>query len=58
MSDYEDGFYWVRTSEDYEWEAAFCESGRWWMPGAPYPLYTGEIATIGPKLTPPSEETE
>ena len=58
MSDYEDGFYWVHVIATGERTVAEYERGVWWIVGSGDKWYEIHFSSIGPKLTPPSEETE
>ena len=60
MPDYEDGFYWVKISEGDDWEPAryWGRYDNWNLINATIDRSSQYFHAIGPKLTPPSEETE
>ena len=58
MTDYEDGFYWVKWDVEVGWDVASVSEGVFTITGDHSHWEASDFIDIGPKLTPPSEETE
>lgn len=46
----EDGFYWVKTDSDDDWQPAQLEDGKWWVIGCQNPWKREHLFDVGAKI--------